>query len=158
ILKGTVAGVLAYCPDCRAYPQPKFGHYTQGEISCSCHATRVELIEREAPLMEITIDRKPHGSNMGVALTVIATYTDKYPHRQFKIDVRSEKNSGNYQMRLDGLGYLQSWDADALKPLLQRLADTNEFDAAQEALDVLKTEDATRTAVERPTLPALEKW
>jgi hypothetical protein len=86
--------------------------------------------------MEVTIDRKPHGPEEGVALRVTTTDQDKYPDRQFKIDVWSEKNSGNYQMRLDGLGYLQLWEADALKPLLERLADLHGFDPAQEALRI----------------------
>ena len=51
ILKQTTASVLAYCPDCRAYPQPKFGYYPQGEISCSCHTTMVELVELK-PIIE----------------------------------------------------------------------------------------------------------
>jgi len=51
ILKDTTAGVLTYCPDCRAYPQPKFGQYERGEISCPCHTTRAELIELE-PITE----------------------------------------------------------------------------------------------------------
>jgi hypothetical protein len=51
ILKETTAGVLTYCPDCRAYPQPKFGHYAEGEISCPCHTTWVELVELE-PIAE----------------------------------------------------------------------------------------------------------
>ena len=50
ILKNTTAGVLTYCPDCRAYPQPKFGHYEQGEISCFCHTTRAELVELKLPV------------------------------------------------------------------------------------------------------------
>jgi hypothetical protein len=51
MLKDTTAGVLTYCPDCRAYPQPKFGYYAQGEVSCPCHTTRAELIELD-PIAE----------------------------------------------------------------------------------------------------------
>jgi len=83
--------------------------------------------------MKVTIDRE-RGDSEGVALQVIAADEEEYPYRQFKIDVWSERNSGKYQMRLDGLCYLRLWEADALGPLLERLADLHEFDAAQEAL------------------------
>jgi len=71
ILKDTTAGVLTYCPDCRAYPQPKFGSCEQGEISCFCHATRAELIELE-PIIEedheiVEEDRKIAEEDQGIA-------------------------------------------------------------------------------------------
>ena len=98
--------------------------------------------------MKVTIDRKPHGPEEGVALRVVTTDKDKYPDRQFEIDVWSERNSGKYHMRLDGLGYLQLWEADALNPLLKSLADLHEFDAAREALETLQTEDMFKAAAE----------
>ena len=50
IIKEATPAVLAYCPNCRTYPQPKFGHYEQGEISCFCHTTRAELVELKLPV------------------------------------------------------------------------------------------------------------
>ena len=71
--------------------------------------------------MKIVIDRKRRGPE-GVALTVYAQEPSERAARgQFKIDVWSEKNSGQFQMRLEGFNYLRLWKDDSLPGLLMSL-------------------------------------
>jgi hypothetical protein len=48
IPKEVTKGVFAYCPNCRAFPQTKFGHEERGTIACSCHNTTAEIVERKS--------------------------------------------------------------------------------------------------------------
>jgi hypothetical protein len=47
ISKQLTAQTLAYCPVCRAFPQPKFGKDETGPIKCGCHETTAQLRERK---------------------------------------------------------------------------------------------------------------
>jgi hypothetical protein len=84
-------------------------------------------------IMKVVIDRKRRGPEEGVALTVYAQEPSERAARwQFKIDVWSEKNSGQFQMRLEGFNFLRLWKDDLLPRLLMSLA-------ALDASEVLET-------------------
>jgi hypothetical protein len=82
--------------------------------------------------MKISIERSRRGPTEGVALCVRA-----FDHpRQFKIDVWSELDSGEYHMRLDGFGYLRIWQSATLQALLARLAAVDVADVVRQALEM----------------------
>jgi hypothetical protein len=70
--------------------------------------------------MKVTIVRKDVGPK-NLVLRVIMTDENKYPGKQFKIDVWSDPDK-TYWMRLEGFGCrLHLWQARTLGTLLKRL-------------------------------------
>src|SRR5258708_36748460 len=70
--------------------------------------------------MKIEIDRTPRGPIEGVAIAVYCRQ-EKPGYGQFKIDIWSEKGTGEYRMRIDGFGFLRSWKVGSLQEIFVHL-------------------------------------
>ena len=106
-------------------------------------------------IMKIVIDRKRRGPEV-VALTVYAQEPSERAARwQFKIDVWSEKNSGQFQMRLEGFNYLRLWKDDSLPGLLMSLTalGTSEVLETFKQMQEVIQEAITQLRKEGQTLP-----
>jgi hypothetical protein len=86
--------------------------------------------------MKIEIDREPRSSKEGTSFNVRVVDQGPDFHWQFKIDVWSEKNKGEYRMRLDGFNYLRNVTSEALPPLLHALSVIDSRTVLQEAKTV----------------------
>jgi hypothetical protein len=71
--------------------------------------------------MKTLIDREPRGPKEGVALNVRVT-SGPPEHWQVKIDVWSEKGTGQYRMRLDGFAVIRLYEAASVQELFMQLA------------------------------------
>src|SRR5260370_40346002 len=70
--------------------------------------------------MKTKMNRTRRGLNEGVD---IADYCrqEEPDHEQFKIDIWSEKGTGEYRMRIDGFRFLRLWRAESLQEIFAQL-------------------------------------
>jgi hypothetical protein len=84
--------------------------------------------------MKVTIDREPREGE-GLALTIFVRGED---HRQFKIDIWSKKDSGEYSIRLDGFGFVRIAITPNLREIIGVLTLLNTKKVVQDMLAIQK--------------------
>jgi hypothetical protein len=101
---------------------------------------------------DVAVDRTPRRPEEDFFFGAGATRKE-FPSRQFKIEIWRE-TGGLFQMKLEGLGYLEKWEAKDLKSLIGVLENLHELDVAQEAIS---EENLFRAAAGQESLSPLNE-